>query len=81
MGCNCKVKSNIINLHKKYGQTVNYNFKEILRFYIIEGLKRIGMYAIIIPILPFIIGYIIIELIRGKGILNLDAMLKKIHGK
>ena len=79
MGCNCKVKSDIINLHKKYGQKVNLSFKEKLKYYILEGLKHIGVYIILTPIYPFILIYVIVKLIQGKGIFNIGTFVKKFY--
>lgn len=81
MSCNCKVNKEIMKLHKEYGHDVRTPWKTRAKFKITEGIKLLILFLLMVVLLPLIFIFVIICVIRGKGHININKMLKFIMRK
>ena len=59
MACACKVNKQLNYLHKHYGNKTDVNKKEIREFRIIEFLRQLVSFIIMILLLPFMLMHIL----------------------
>ena len=76
MACNCKVGQQIDFLHKKYGDNLPTNKKTNIRGTVLAAVENTLIYIAMIPLIPFIAIYLIINSIRGKKI-HIDKLVKR----
>lgn len=81
MGCNCKVKKDIITIHKKYGQKINVSWKERTLFNVKNKLLQIVYILIMLFLSPVIILFFIFFLVKGNKVININKILGKLMGK
>lgn len=81
MSCNCKVKKEIINIHKNYGYKTNVSWKEKTLFSIKNKMLYILYVLLMLLLSPIILLFFIILLIKGNRVINVNDIIKKLMGK
>ena len=76
MGCNCASQEQIKKLHELYGEKINPTTPTTLKFKINKILTTIGVYIIMIPIVPIIIGYILYKHFNKDKKISLKKILR-----
>lgn len=76
MGCNCKVTQNIDYLHKKYGDKTPQSKASNIRGSALAIVENTVIYAMLLPLTPFILIFVIGAAMAGKTI-HLDKLVKK----
>ena len=74
MACNCKVTQNIDYLHKKYGDNIPQSKRTNIRGSVIAGIENTVLYALMVPLLPFMAVYAIFKVLNGKPI-HIDKLV------
>lgn len=64
MSCACKVNKDLEYLHKHYGNKTDINKKEITEFRIIEFLKQLLSFIILLFCLPLMILHVLIKIFK-----------------
>ena len=81
MGCDCKVKKDIITIYKKYGYKTNVSWKEKTLFSVKSKLLQFVYILIMLLLSPVIILFFIFLLVKGDKVININKILKKLMGK
>ena len=76
MGCNCASQEQIKKLHELYGEKVNPTTSTTLKFKINKFFTIAGVYIVMIPIIPIIVGYILYKHFNNDKKISLKKMLK-----
>lgn len=76
MACNCKVGQQIDFLHKKYGDNLPTSKKTNIRGTVLATIENIAIYVAMIPLIPFMVIYLIFKSIQGKQI-HIDKLVKR----
>lgn len=71
MACACKVNQQIDYLHKKYGDNIPKNKKTNIA----ASVENAFVYLLLIPLVPFMLVYVLVKAIMGKNI-HLDKIFK-----
>lgn len=78
MGCNCKTRKHIINIHKKYGHEVKSAWTESLSFRLTESIKIMAVLMLCIVFLPIILLILTMYIIKGKTTINIKKLLDRL---
>ena len=75
MACNCKANEQILNLQRKYGTKVKASISDKIHFFVVESIKMILLFLILIPFIPIaFIGLLIMNLI-GNNRIKLNRLI------
>lgn len=81
MGCNCKVNSKILKIHKKYGFSTTPNISEKINFNVIEFLKLLLLTLLFVIFLPIVIIVVIILAFTWSGRIDINKIFDLILRK
>lgn len=77
MGCNCASREQIEKLHALYGEKINPTTPTTLKFKIKRFFNAIGVYLSMTILFPFLIGFLMYNVIIKK---NNKISLSKLFG-
>lgn len=75
MGCNCKTRKHIINIHKKYGHKVKSTWSEHASFHLKESVKILIALILCVIFSPIIVLILLMLIIKGKTTINIKKLL------
>lgn len=75
MACNCKANEQILNLQRRFGTKVKAPISDKIQFFVVESIKMILLFLILIPFIPIaFIGLLIMNL-TGNNRINLNRLI------